>query len=207
MFGLGIRLAIIVIIIFAIVVSLFILYYPEFANNPSFANDVAIIAVIVSVCIFSIERLVEKYETKKESKERKNNACDTILKEIENHRDAFYNSNPPEDFITIGNITYVNRVLNTNAYESILYSGLFTQLSTKTQISLSNLYNHIDFRNEMIDYLRKYEVMFFIHDDSIERHNQWLEKKRVYLKDIPETERNIKDLLREAELLIKDDKL
>lgn len=196
--------AIISIIIFTSIISLIILYYPfPVATSSRIEGYAGIIAVIITITIFLIERLVEIYKTKEESIKRKNNACNALLEELKDHKSAFSSIYPLDSFINIKGVRYVNRVLNTNAYDSISHTDLFTGFEQETQNKLSNLYNRIIHRNEILDYLHRYEDLFFLYTNSTHRKNSWIENKFRYEKDIVDEEIEIKDLMKKVEMLLK----
>jgi hypothetical protein len=64
---------------------------------------------------------------------------------------------------------YTNAYLESDAYESGLHSGFITHLSTHTQHILTSLYSRVRSRNELIVYIERFEDMFFLYDDSIQR--------------------------------------
>ncbi len=146
--------------------------------------------------------MFERYKTKKESRERIHNVCKAILKEIEDHRDAFTNRKQPEHFVKVGDIQYVSRVLNINAYESVIHSGLYTDLKPCTQNSLSNLYNHIIYRNEMIDYVKRYRDIFFLYDNYENRNNLWFTRIKNYAIEFKDLEVIINDFMNRTEVLL-----
>src|SRR5262249_11419961 len=58
-------------------------------------------------------------------------------------------------------LPFLDIILNIDAYESILHSGLFTRFRPYTQISLANLYIRIKLRNNLIIYRRECKFQFF----------------------------------------------
>ncbi|MBA3750798.1 MAG: hypothetical protein H0X03_07930 [Nitrosopumilus sp.] len=188
----------------------FITLYDIFYNNPKFWTNlgwwIQIIGgsgTFVTLFVFWLQLRYDRKKKKKDELQRIHKSCNAILKEIDDHKNAFNNLEPSEHFRDIQGIKYGNRVLNTNVYDSILHSGLFTHFESKTQNSLSNLYNRINQRNKMLDYLHRYRDIFFFYDNSIYRERLWIKKERIYAKDINILENEIKDLIERVEILIK----
>jgi hypothetical protein len=71
------------------------------------------------------------------------------LDEIKNQKDRLDPDNKNQD-IEAPDLPYVEKFVDTAAYDSIVSSGLFTHLETDTQNNLSNLYNKFKCRNESI---------------------------------------------------------
>jgi hypothetical protein len=83
-------------------------------------------------------------------KDRIRRSCGTILKELDGTTDAligdiryFLGKKSESPIQTQQEIYYTNKILNTDAYDSILYSGLFSNISSDTQHILSNLYRSV----------------------------------------------------------------
>ncbi len=90
MYKFVIIVAIIYIIIFTGTVSLIILYHPfPTATSSRIEGHAGIIAVIIAIAIFLIERLVEICKTKEENIKRKNNSCVALLEELKDHKNVF----------------------------------------------------------------------------------------------------------------------
>jgi len=53
---------------------------------------IALIAVVVTVTTFIIERLIERYKLEQERKDTIHKSCTAILEELRDHRSAFDNS-------------------------------------------------------------------------------------------------------------------
>src|SRR4051794_27886660 len=141
MYKIVIILVIIFTVIFVILSSLFILYYPfSSATTTRIENHASVIAVIISIAIFIIERLVERYQTLKENEERICNTCSALLTEIRIQKSTLTNPMYADQYVIRDNdIKYISRIINTAAYDSIVNSGLFTNFKPETQNILSNL--------------------------------------------------------------------
>lgn len=100
------------------------------------------------------------------------------------------------------NIHYCIRILNTDAYDGIIHSGLFTYFSRDTQNILSNLYIRIKNRNEYIKYTYRPEETFHLHYDS--KNAKITRNVNIfnYQKTITVLEKEAKDLMDAAETLI-----
>lgn len=120
----------------------------------------------------------------------------SIKKELEDHIDALYN-NTQEDTKNVRNHTYINRVLLTDVYQSLVNSGKFLLLEPQLQNDISNLYSRINRRNDIINYLHKFEDRFYLKKYIIydSDKNQWLYKIEKYASEIGFLERDIKSLL------------
>jgi hypothetical protein len=95
-------------------------------------------------------------------------------------------------------INYVNAYLESDAYESILHSGLIKYLPIGTQSRLTMLYSRIRSRNKLITYMEHFEDLFFLYDDSEQRLNQWYHKIEKYDLLLTQWEADIVELLDEA---------
>jgi hypothetical protein len=158
----------------------------EFEGNLSnyvedHAGMIALIALIVAVIIFIIERVLEWLSRKKENKEIRRRSCNAILEEIKDNRDTFTNPDYQDDYLIYDpGKKFSTRSLNSAAFESVLHSGLFTRFETETQNSLSNLYLRIKLRNEYIIHLNGFYDTFFLYDRSPKRQELWQQVVRRY---------------------------
>ena len=197
--------ALILIFIITFALVFFILLNPDTHDIFSrLETHVGVLTVIIIIAIFLTERIIDRYKTTKEEIDRINNTCNAIIKEFEDHKNAFTDKPGAEDFIKIGNIEYVSRILNTNAYESILHSGLYTNFDSNIQNKLSNLYNHIIRKNQLIDYLHIYKDNFLLSDRITIRNNAWKQRQIEYQTEIARLDRAIKYKIDEVEPLIKE---
>ncbi len=159
--------------------------------------------IIVAIIIFWYTLRKQGKDRKRTEDERINNMRNALLKELKDHRDAFSNK-ISEDFIKVQDKGYINRVLNTDAYESILHSGLFTYFDGDTQNKISNLYIHIIRRNQLIDYLHVYKDNFLLNKNVNNEKNVWFERQLEYHKDIVRLEGEINYWMNTVEPLIEN---
>jgi hypothetical protein len=158
-----------VILIGVTTLSISILLFTEPQNHLS-DTTIATIAVIVTVAIFITERIIDRYLRDQENNERKLRSGKTILKEIANHGKAFnnlphYKPEPAIDF--------VNAYLNTDAYDSLVSSGLFTYFDEITQDELADLYIRVRLHNNLFRYREQFADNFFLYSDSAARQAKW----------------------------------
>lgn len=176
-----------------------------FEENPGL---IAVIALIITVAFFIIERINERLTRNKENKERTTRSCNAILNEIEDHRDTLRNPNLRSEYVIRGqDIRYNIRVLTTDAFESILHSGLFTNFRSETQNSLTNLYLRIRLRNQFILYLSQFRDTFFLYDNSPRRHELYLQKIYPYEDMLTNLDREINTFLDGVSILIRTKEL
>jgi hypothetical protein len=159
--------------------------------------------IIISIFIFYLTLRKQENDRKRDENERMDNICNALLEELKDHRDAF-TRNISEDYIKVQDITYINRVLNTNAYESVLHSGLFTYFDDDTQNRISNLYVHIIRRNQLLDYLNIYKDNFLLNKDINNEKNVWIERQLEYQKEIMRLESEIHYWMNKVGPLIKN---
>lgn len=153
-------------------VSFSILVLSGFLSSLS-DTTIALTGVIVTVAIFIIERIIERYLRDKEDNDRMRRSCNTMLKEIDNHRMALVGFKPEEG-------RFVEKYFNTDAYQSLVSSGLFTYFEEETQDKLSDLYIRIKLHNDFSTYRNHYSDIFFLYSDSKDRLEKWRSKVKRY---------------------------
>lgn len=176
---------------------------------------IAIIAVVATVSIFVLERLDERDKRAQEKRDTMNKSCNALLEEIKDHRFAFYNPEYDSQYVRVyknqdesrlPEIEYIGRILNTDAYESVLYSGLFTHFSTNTQHSLSSLYLKIKLRNSLLQYMGDYSDRFFMDGNESDTRLELFARNIIpYEKNLTAYEKEIKKSLNEVEQRVKDE--
>jgi hypothetical protein len=117
-----------------------------------------LIGIIVAIVIFSITQLYEIYK----QKVGENQAIEAIEEEI---RVNLKNIHEEEEEPLESSETLF-RVLNTDAYESLVQSGILTQLGPKTQTDLAELYQRIRYRNKYVGYLVEFRDSQLIYEES-----------------------------------------
>ena len=127
----------------------------------------------------------------------------SIKKELDDHNDALY-ENIKEDLKNIKNHTYINRVLLTDVYQSLVNSGKFLTLSPQLQNEISNLYSRINRRNDILDYLHEYEDAFFIKKPITYKSDRemWEYKIEKYAAELGRLELEIKLLIQKIYRII-----
>jgi hypothetical protein len=169
---------------------------------------IAVIGLIITIAFFIFDRLNERRTRNKESREIRRRSCNAILKEIEDHRDTLRNPNLRHEYVQrSGTIKYSIRVLTSDAFESVLHSGLFTHFQTETQNSLTNLYIRIRLRNHFILYLSQFRDTFFLYDNSQKRQELYLQKIYPYEDMLTILDREINSYLDGVSILIRNKEL
>jgi hypothetical protein len=107
-------------------------------------------------------------------------SCGTVIRELRETKDALLGEQHQriryhvEDKTqhpvkTQNKVDYTNAILGSDAYDSVIHSGLFTHFSEETQHILSELYSRIKTHNYLINYTNEFEDMFLLNDDSEQR--------------------------------------
>ena len=107
-------------------------------------------------------------------------------------------------------IHYKNSFFNTDAYDSIVHSGLFTYFEGTTQDKLSNLYIRIKKHNEILKYKNEFEDRFFMNDARTrtrreEREKTWFRKVTRYEVTLTKYRGEIINLLDTVENSIREE--
>jgi len=159
------------------------------------------VGVIVAVYLFWTEEKRRDKREEKESKDRICRSCNAILMEISDHKELFQNPN----FTHIrrnGNIDYTIAFFNTEAFESILHSGLFTHLNAEIQNRLSNIYVRIKLHNEFVKYRAKLRDMYNMYDKTPLKTQNWISVVKPYEESLTNWEQELKLLIAETEVLL-----
>jgi hypothetical protein len=162
------------------------------------------ISIVVAVIIFLFQQRSDRQKIQNEKRDTTSNSCNALLEEIRDHRDAFTKPEYQADYITVDQqVRYTTRKLVTDAYDSLLFSGILNHFKTETQNSLSNLYLRIKLHNELLTYLNRYHDTFFLYDSSPRRWNLWNDSVRPYQVLLSSYQRDIMDSLDGVEVLIQ----
>ncbi len=108
------------------------------------------------------------------------------------------------DANNIREVNFINAYLEVDAYQSIINSGYLKHLDPFTQIRLNMLYGRINSRNELINYLDRFEDLFFVNDDSDGRKTHFYKKVEKYDLLLTIWENDIIALLEEIERKVKE---
>ena len=170
-----------------------------------------IVAIVVGIAVPLVIYIIQQWS---EKRGRISRSCDAIIKEIRQNKlvttgtkyDRIKYRVYDQSHNLIAEVDYVNAFLETDAYQSVLNSGLFTHFCVDTQNSLTSLYARIKSRNELITYMDKYEDLFFLYNaatgQSLDRWYASIEKYDVLMTD---WEKEILEWVDEVEdLLIKE---
>jgi hypothetical protein len=164
-----------------------------------------IFGILATIIVYWLQQRNDSLKREKEERDRMRNSYDALRTELEDHRDAFNKDAHPDDVIKVGeNEWYVSRALVTDAYDSLLYSGLFSHLKKDTQNDLSNLYLSIRNQNELLEYMRRFRDSFFMDGNYADKEGKWQEKIKPYYEFIAETQRAIIDDLEDIETKINE---
>jgi hypothetical protein len=90
-------------------------------------------------------------------------------------------------------IFFTRYFLDVEAYSSVLFSGSFIRFPLELQHDLTNLYNIIKMRNELLTYRNHFQDNYFLNIDSDERRKNWFIKIRRYDKRLTALEQEIID--------------
>jgi hypothetical protein len=166
-------------------------------QNTSFYTTTAISIVAIIAPVITAMYLFWRQQNNIR-KDRIRRSCDTILKELDGTTDAligdiryFLGKKSESPIQTQHEIYYTNKILNTDAYDSILYSGLFSNISSDTQHSLSNLYRSAKQHNEIINYLNQFEDLFLLSGISESKERIYSDKISNYKLQLTVLEREI----------------
>lgn len=202
----SIDIQLVVIIAFSYVLFIFInVILPDIEDQGLSRTDwIAIIGIIVAILSIGIPIVVSDRDRRVKEKIRKTNAYDAIMKELDD-TDRALNTNL-HTATRIGNdIFYRNAFLNADAYDSILYSGFFTEFLPRTQNTLSNFYITLKLRNALLRKISDYSDMFFLNDISKQRRDRWQIESRPYRLTITQYERHLRDNLNLIRQMISEE--
>jgi hypothetical protein len=162
-----------------------------------------VIPIILTITLFW-------HKEKSDQREIMRRAIGTLLQELDGTVKALignprYTLGKRLSADTEKGLEFTNEFLITDAYDSVLHSGLFTHFSGHTQYKLTQLYGRVKGHNEYVKYLDKYRDMFFLYDKTESRHSRWKHEKNEYASTLGSWEGGIVRLVGESEKSIKRD--
>jgi hypothetical protein len=167
------------------------------------------IQIIVATVAIAVIIGVYWHQQSSSRKDSIRRACDTILKELEENQTALTTEKHKRITYTTSKgekLNYTNAFFDTDAYDSVLHSGLFTHFSADTRHKLSLFYSRIKSHNELLDYTNRYEDNFFLNDDSEERKQRWQQEIERYDLLLTKWESEAIKLLDEVEKLVRQER-
>jgi hypothetical protein len=133
---------------------------------------IAIAAIITALLLFKIDKTIDDNNRKNEIKGRLLTVCRILEFELTEFRTVF-----PDNAILFNdgtNILFLNRFLNLDGYNTILYSGLLSYFGGHTQSLTRRLYERIRIHNKILSARLDHENIFFLYDRSPHRYQMWL---------------------------------
>jgi hypothetical protein len=201
-------------VVLGIFTMFFLALYLQDAGHPvNVVNDivwwiekVGIIAIALTLYGLWYQRRADNIKDKEKAikeTERRNHTCESLQREIRGHIDALTNLKyEKERYRTDDNtVNFTGRILKTDSYNSLIHSGLITNLGVEAQDELSSLYLRIKLRNDLIIYISRDASQITVQDPS---SSEKLKKKSyLHFVEITKLELEIKDSLIGIEILIK----
>jgi hypothetical protein len=165
---------------------------------------ISLAGLVIVIIVFIVGQKIESNIKKNEIRRRLLTACSMISLEISQCRDAF----DDQRFVVRDgiNMPFQNITLNIDAYNTTLFSGLFSYFERNTQDMVKRLYQRISLHNETLLYRTKYEDVFFLYDQSANRYQLWNFRVRRYNIALNLCENDIKALIPEVERLIETER-
>lgn len=176
-----------------------------------FQGLLSVLAIIVTVGVYM-------HEQNKLRKETIIRSCDSILREIQENVESLtaakyekitYTASKDINSTEEQVVNYTNVYLDSDAYDSVRFSGSFTHFSSETQHTLTMLYGRIRKRNEMITYAEHLEDTFFMdsRDDEKERKEKWFKTVTKHDMLITRYESEVVRLLNDVKPMIEKEEL
>lgn len=166
---------------------------------------IGLISVVVAIIFFFIKTFNEKKELREQVNERIIRICNVILNDVQDIENDLINGKFQKEIDEKGNEFFL-MYLSTFIYESVINSGLYTYLSSKSQIELDHLYFNIKLRNETIRERERLITTFNLSNNVTERMTKsFNEMKYKYNKLINNYEKNIKQELNKVKNYINED--
>lgn len=124
------------------------------------------LSLAIVLIIFVIQHQIDSKRIKSDFNNMIIHACRTIEIELLDFYKTLKNLDQSHEIIKDNQqFDFKNVILSVDAYESVLYSDMFTHFRSKTQDELSNLYSRIKSRNDLLNYrdqLRdKFELLLY----------------------------------------------
>lgn len=154
------HIALVAIIIIGISLACIVLIYTD-------TEKFTLLGIIIAIVTFVFDRVYEHKKNTDDVRERMSRCYATIIKELEDHSNAF--KKPEFNEITDNKVfPFKSMFLNVDAYESLLNSGLYTRFPELFQIGLANLYIIIKLHNKYQIQRSLLRGMFLIerHDNN-----------------------------------------
>jgi hypothetical protein len=164
-----------------------------------------IIAIVLLTITIAVIFLVSSLDRKADLNHKKRIACESVKQEIQDARSAFGEDSKYELIKHKNNISYRLAFLFTDAYDSLIHSGNYLELSPKVQNKLSSLYSAIKMRNDTIEKLSRYYDAFFMNDVSEERKKKFESDRTLFEIGITDHENFIKGELDSIEKLLDEE--
>lgn len=167
-----------------------------------------IIAVILTIALYW-------YNERNELNDRLRRSYNTILRELDNHIETV-NRIPLRIMRETSDnfkVDYVNAYFNTDAFTSLIYSGLLTYLKPSTQESLVNMYNYIKKHNEKLAYRNEVLLDSFLKENetvytfSNERKNEWYKRAERHERSLSKWDNQIIEMVTRIKNDISNEKL
>jgi hypothetical protein len=166
---------------------------------------IGLISVVVAISFFFIKAFNQKRKSREEVNERIIRICNVILNDVQDIENDLINGKFPKEIDEKGNEFFL-MYLSIFIYESVINSGLYTYLSSKSQIELDHLYFNIKLRNETIRERERLITTFNLSNNVTERMTKsFNEMKCEYNKLITNYEQNIKQELNKVKNYINED--
>jgi hypothetical protein len=166
---------------------------------------ISLVSVVVAIIFFFLRTFDEKKKLKKEVNERIIRICNVILNDVQDIENDLVNGKSQKENDETGNEFFL-MYLSTFIYESVINSGLYTYLSSKSQIELDHLYFNIKLRNETIRERERLIINFNLSDKITEQMTKSFNEMRYeYNQLIRDYERNIKQELNTVKIFINED--
>ena len=207
------------VILFLLIISHFVIYANSQDNENKYPDSInkwlveqldlfGIIAVILTIALYW-------YNERSELNNRLRRSYNTILRELDNHIETV-NKLPLRIMRETSNnfkVDYVNAYFNTDAFTSLIYSGLLTYLKPSTQESLINMYNYIKKHNEKLSYRNEVLLDSFVKENetwytfSNERKNEWYKRAERHDRSLTKWDNKIIEMVTKIKNDISNEKL
>ena len=164
-----------------------------------------IIAITLLVITIVVIFLVSFLDRKADINHKKKIACKSIKQEIQDARLAFKEDGEYELVSRGDNVSYRLAYLYTDAFDSLINSGIYLEFSTKVQNELSGFYNAVKRRNATMRDLTRYYDTFFMNDTSAKRRERWNAERTTFEIGITDHEKYIRERLDFIEKLMDEE--
>lgn len=165
-----------------------------------------IIAIVLLTVTIAVIFLVSSLDRKADLNHKKKIACLSIKGELQDAMLAFKDDSEFELVKHGKEVSYRLAYLYSDAFDSLVHSGIYLEFKPKVQTALSNFYYVIKFRNTVMRDLSHHYDTFFLNDVSDERKKRWDSEKLNFELVITEQEKYIRDNL-ESIIKLMDEEL